>query len=155
MAFKKRHPLTYILAIFLLFPGINGLAGGALLMAKSDGSLLGMEKGWLDHSPFSSYLIPGFLLFSFMGLLPMITLAGLFSSKQPKILQSLNIYNDKHWAWTFSIYTGIIAITWITIQLLMTQYFWIQPVIIFNGLAILVLTLYPAMIDQYTKLPNI
>jgi hypothetical protein len=149
MAFKHRHPATYLLALLHLFLGINGLAGGALLMAKTDGSLLGMEKGWLDHSPFSSYLVPGFLLFSFMGLLPLITLAGLFSSRSPKIFRVLNIYKDKHWAWAFSVYTGIIAITWITVQLIMTRYFWIQPVIIFNGLAILVLTMLPPVMKQY------
>lgn len=151
MATQKRHPLTYLLAFIHLFLGVNGFAGGLLLMIRTDGSLLGMQTGWLDKSPFSDYLVPGFLLFFFMGLLPLVTLAGLFSTRSPKLFQMLNIYNDKHWAWTFSVYSGIIAITWITVQLILTQYFWIQPVIIFNGLAILVTTLTPALLKQYSK----
>jgi hypothetical protein len=149
MSLTKRTPIIYLLGFLHLFLGINGIAGGLLLMIRPDGSLLSMQTGWLENSPFSSYLIPGFLLFSFLGLFPLLTLIGLFTKKEWVLMQYLNLYRDKHWSWAFSIFVGIIAIVWITIQLIMTQYFWIQPVIIFNGLSILVVTLLPGIMKHY------
>jgi len=151
MSETKRSIFYYFLCILLIFLGINGTCGGLLLFLKPDGSLLGMQQGWLEHSPFNNYFIPGILLFSFMGLLPLLTFAGLVKRFSWKWLNVLNIYSDKYWAWTFCIYSGIIAIMWITIQLIMTQYFWIQPLIIFTGLGIIICALVPGVMNHYTK----
>lgn len=129
-----------LLSLLHLFLGLNGLAGGMLLMIKRDGSLLGMQAEWLDRSPFKNYLVPGFLLSLFLGILPLLTFLGLVKKRNWKFTDLFNLYHDRNWAWCFSLYTGIIAITWITIQLILTQYFWIQPVIIFNGLFIIILS---------------
>jgi hypothetical protein len=59
----KRPFLLYLLFMPHLFLGISATAGGGLLLLKPDGSLLGMDPGWLNHSPFNTYLIPGLILF--------------------------------------------------------------------------------------------
>jgi len=118
-------------------------------MIKTDGSLLGMQANWLNRSPFKSYLIPGLLLFLFLGIIPLLTFIGLIKKKNWQFTNLFNIYRNRNWAWSFSLYTGIIAITWITIQLILTQYFWIQPVIIFNGLFIIIITMLPQIIKQF------
>jgi hypothetical protein len=141
----------FLLALLHLFLGINGLAGGVLLFIKPDGSLLGMQKNWLEHSPFTNYLIPGLLLATFLGLLPLLTFTGLITKNNWRFPEGLNIYKNRSWAWTYSLYTGIIAIFWITIQLILTQYFWIQPVIIFIGLFIIILSLVPEIMDHYER----
>lgn len=144
------NKLPLILLCFLhLFLGINGLAGGTLLVIRPDGSLLGMQTDWLNHSPFNNYLLPGLLLSIFLGILPLITIAGLIMKKNRRSMNLFNIYQNRNWAWTFSLYTGIIAITWITVQLIMTQYFWIQPVIIFTGLFIIIITMLPGLMKHY------
>ena len=138
------HRLSIILLSLLqLFLGINGLIGGILLVLKTDGSLLGMQVDWLIRSPFKNYLIPGILLSLFLGILPLITFLGLIKRRNWRFTNLFNLYRDKNWAWSFSLYTGIIAIFWITIQLILTQYFWIQPLIIFNGLFIIIVTMIP------------
>ncbi len=137
------------LCILHLFLGVNGLVGGTLMVIKTDGSLLGMEPVWLNNSPFASYLIPGLLLASFLGVLPLLTFMGIISKRVWRVANALNIYREKHWSWSFSIYTGIIAISWITIQLVLTQYFWIQPVIIFTGLFIIIISLLPAVMKHF------
>ncbi len=138
-----------LLCLLHLFLGINGLIGGTLLVIKTDGSLLGMQSDWLKNSPFTTYLIPGFLLAFFLGVLPLITFIGLISKSVWKVTNVFNIYRNKHWSWAFSIYTGVIAISWITIQLVMTKYFWIQPIIIFTGLFIIIISLLPIVMKHF------
>lgn len=141
--------LRFLLIFLHLILGLNGLAGGLLLMLKPDGSLLQMNVDWLQYSPFPNFLLPGVLLFTFLGVLPLLTLFGLITNKNVHLLNFLNLYADRNWAWCFSLYTGTIAILWINVQLVMTQYFWLQPVISLTGLAILVLTLVPRVMNYY------
>lgn len=145
----KRSLYYYLLCVLLVFLGLNGICGGMLLFMRPDGSLLGMQKTWLQNAPFHDYFIPGLLLFLFLGILPLITFLGFIKPMTVKWLTGLNIYPDRYWAWTFSVYTGIITIIWITIQLVMTQYFWIQPLIIFTGLGILICALMPGVMNYY------
>jgi hypothetical protein len=137
------------LCLLHIFLGFNGLIGGILLMAKPDGSLLGMQTDWLIHSPFKDYLIPGLLLSVFLGIIPLVTFLGLIRRRYWRFTNFFNIYRNRNWAWSFSLYTGIVAITWITVQLILTQYFWIQPVIIFIGLFIIIITMLPKVMEHY------
>lgn len=139
----------FLLCLLHLFLGINGLIGGTLLVIKTDGSLLGMQSDWLKNSPFSTYFIPGLLLAFFLGVIPLITFIGIISKRNWRVTNVFNIYRNSHWSWSFSLYTGIIAISWITIQLVLTQYFWIQPIIIFTGLLIIIISLLPLVIKHF------
>ncbi|MCS4433482.1 hypothetical protein [Aquiflexum gelatinilyticum] len=139
----------YMLLGLHLFLGLGALAGGGMLVLQPDGSLLGMEPGWLAQSPFSSYLIPGFILFTCSGLLPLFSFVGLLFKPRWRWANALNIYPNRHWAWTYSLYSGIIVITWITVQMVMTQYFWLQPVMIFTGLLIVIFTLTPSIVKKF------
>lgn len=146
---NKINLLILILVMALL--SINGIAGGVLLMAKPDGSLIGMKIEWLSRTPFQNFLIPGILLFLLNGLFPLVSLAGLITKKGSRLFDRLNIYSDKHWSWTFTVYSGIITISWIIIQQLITEYFFLQPVIAAAGLINLVLALTPGIQRNYTK----
>ncbi|WP_160297263.1 hypothetical protein [Paenibacillus sp. IHBB 10380] len=33
------------------------------------------------------------------------------------VAKKLNLYQDKHWSWTVSLYSGFALIIWITVQL--------------------------------------
>lgn len=148
----KRPLSLYFLFVLHLFIGLNASAGGLLMIIKPDGSLLGMQKDWLINSPFECYLIPGLILFLMLGITPLFVFYGLLRKPEMKLLNSLNVYKDMHWAWTYSFYTGIITIIWILAQLLMTRYFWLQPVIIATGLLIIIFTMLPAVINHYKHL---
>jgi len=153
---KDPKLFRYLLSFLHLFLGINGLIGGLLFMMRPDGSYLHMDSTWLKHSLFSNFFIPGLLLFSFVGLMSIFTCYGLVTHKDNHYLNILNIYKDRNWAWTYSLYSGIITIVWINIQMILTSFFWLQPVIIFIGLAIIIVTLLPGIMDYYQleKSPN-
>jgi len=145
----KKPFIIYILEFLLLFLSINGLAGGFLLLVKPDGSLLGLQPGWLYKSFFQSFTVPGFLLLFFNGILPGIALLGMVMRKESHFFQKTNIYRDKFWAWTWSLYCGIITISWIIIQQLITDYFILQPIIAGLGLIIVIMALTPAVQKYY------
>ena len=146
----KKPVVLYPLLFLHLFLALTASIGGALLMINPDGSLIQMQPGWLEGSPFSNYFIPGLLLFTFLGLMSLLTFFGLLMKYDFAAINRLNINKDYHWSWTFSLYAGISSITWITVQLSITRYFWIQPVIIFNGLLILVFTLFPGTMNYFS-----
>lgn len=139
----------YLLLLPLLFLGVGALYGGGMLIAKPDGALLGMQQGWLDQSPFHDYLIPGIVLFIFNGLFPLFTCIGLVLRPDWPWANVFNLYPNRYWAWTYSIYTGIIVIIWIIVQQVIAQYFWIQPVMISTGLLILVFSLLPRVMTYF------
>lgn len=139
----------YLLLIPHIFLSLGAVYGGIFLILKPDGSALGMNPEWLDHSPFTNYLIPGLILFTLVGLFPLFTVAGLLLKPGWKWANALNIYPNRHWAWAYSLYSGVIVIIWITVQLIWTQYFWLQAVMIITGLLIIILTLMPSVIKHF------
>lgn len=146
----KKPASLFLLLLLHAFLGVTALVGGLLLVLKPDGSALGIQPGWLATSPFKSYLVPGTILFSVLGCGCVVVLVGLVTKKESPFINRINVYKDRHWAWTYSLYQGLIAIVWIIVQQVLTQYFWIQPVIQSVGFLIIVLTLLPPTISYYS-----
>jgi hypothetical protein len=71
-----RLPSIARLAIVLeIFLGLGALFGGSALVLAPDGHLLGMPTSLLGGSPFTSYLVPGIILFTVIGLGPLLAAA--------------------------------------------------------------------------------
>jgi hypothetical protein len=64
--------LAVALEIFL---GLGALFGGGALILAPDGDLLGMPTKLLSGSPFPSFLVPGIILFTCVGLAPLLAAA--------------------------------------------------------------------------------
>ncbi len=148
----KRPFETYLLWFLLLFLSLNGLIAGSLMLVRPDGSLLQMDRAWLENSPFGGYFIPGCLLFLCIGILPMLSFAGMAFRPAWNWPKFLNIYPDRHWGWTFSLYSGIGTIIWIIFQQFVTKFFILQPVILSMALATVVLTLMPGNMNYYKQI---
>ena len=146
--------LRYLLYAAMIFLAISGLYGGVILLVDPSGSKLQLSISLLENTMFTNYFIPGLTLLLLLGLVPSFTFYGLISKRKNRIASKLNLYNKKHWAWTFSIYSGIILITWIDIQvMLIGGGYTIQTVYALLGVLILILTLTPEINRSY-KLKN-
>jgi hypothetical protein len=145
----KRPPESYLLVLLLGFLSLNALGGGAALMLAPDGSLLQIRKEWIAHSPFSDFFVPGLILFTVNGLLPMLTLYGLIFRPLWKIPDRANLFPHQHWSWTYALYCGIIAVIWIALQQMMTEYFILQPIISLVGIGIMITALLPRVMHWY------
>lgn len=145
----KRPALLYPLLFLHLLFGFGALYGGVMLVADPVG--FGMNPHWLDGSPFRSYFIPGLYLFVVNGLFPLIIFWGLVTKTRKRGLQFLNIYDNRHWAWTCSLYSGILLIGWINVQILFVPFFYLQPVFLAVGLLIVILTLMPGVMTYFER----
>lgn len=144
--------LSWVLIILHGFLGIGGIIGGGGLIIDPSGSLLQIPNSLLEHSPFRNFLIPGIILLLVLGLMPIVIAISLKTQCHWKIGWKLNLYPDRHGAWTFSLYTGFALLIWI-----MVQVFWIQHVSIIHliyfawGVAIQVVTLLPGVQRRYSR----
>lgn len=150
----KKSPLvilcTFLLALLLLFVIGGACSAGFSFIIHPDGSGVGVPLSWLEHSPFSSFRIPGIILLVFNAFLPFLTLIGLFSKPSNNWFRKLNIFPEQHWSLTFSLYCGIVLNIWIVVQQMMTSYFWLQPIIAGTGILLIILSLLPWMKRAYS-----
>lgn len=57
-----RSWLVVLLAILEFLVGGAALVGGVILVADAEGATLGLSIGWLERSPFGSFVVPGLVL---------------------------------------------------------------------------------------------
>jgi len=144
--------LLITLVILLLILSVNALIGGALMILKPDGSLLGFPKDYLANTPFADYTIPGILLFTGVGVVSTIALIGMVRVHNIPWLEKLNLYKSMYWGWTFSFYAASITLIWIASQILMTDFFWLQPAILGMGVLMIVILLMPSVVAEHEKM---
>jgi hypothetical protein len=129
--------LRIVTSIFLLFNATGALYGGWNLMTHPDGSSLQMSPGYLQHSPFSDYFIPGIILFAANGLFSLFVFILLLSDhkKLPLLV----------------IVQGSILVGWIVTQVLMVQMVYYLHIVM--GMTGLLLLLCGALLLKM-KRPN-
>jgi hypothetical protein len=132
MKSQKPIPVT-VLIVSVFFQALSGLGGGVFLIADPTGGTLNLPLSFLRNSPFPDYLIPGIILFTVLGVYPLIVTAGL--------------WKRKYWGWLGSIFLGIALLIWIFVEIIMIGYQSKPPLqLIYGilGIAILYLTLLPS-----------
>ena len=149
---RKRPWTLYVLLALLLFQGLGAIGGGIVLMISPDGSMLHMPASILHGSPFSSFLIPGLILFLILGVFPVFTFFILLLQPAWRFMQVLNIYRDRYVGWMFSLFIGIGLIIWMDIEVAIVGYgAIIQAVYAVVGLLILIFTLMPGVMRYYER----
>lgn len=74
---SSRLPAIARLAIVLeILLGIGALFGGGQFILAPDGHLFGVPLKMLAGTPFHSFLVPGLVLFTFVGLAPLVAAAA-------------------------------------------------------------------------------
>jgi hypothetical protein len=104
---ESRKFLKYIALLLLLLNSIGALVGGIPMLIYPDGSANGISLSYLEHTPFSDYLIPGIILVVCNGLFSLLVFIGL-------------ILNVRHHAWAV-VGQGLILLGWIVIQMIMLR----------------------------------
>jgi hypothetical protein len=99
---------AYVAMVLLAVLAIGAFFGGwALMNPAADGSGMGMPLDYLKHTPFTSYVIPGVLLFVVFGIGSVVTLLA-------AIL--------RHWSAPYLTFAlGVGQVIWITVELAMIQ----------------------------------
>ena len=101
-----RLPGIARLAVALeIFLAIGALLGGGMLILSPSGHLLGMPLSLLAGTPFQSFLVPGLLLFTFIGVAPV--LAAVVTARRQAI------------APLAAVAVGLTLMGWITVEMVM------------------------------------
>ena len=146
----NRRPFSfYLLFSLLLFQALGGIYGGLCLTLSPSGQILHLPLSVLDKSPFGSFLLPGLILLILLGLFPAIISWALFARPGWAWLDVINVYRGIHWAWTYSLYLGIMLVIWILIEIMFIGYDILQIVFGLLGIGIIITALLPSNMRFY------
>jgi hypothetical protein len=131
---------------------LGAIGGGGVLIISPSGELIGMPLSMLKSSPFNNFLVPGIILFSVLGIVPILLIAALLKKPQSILAERFNFCRDMHWSWTFTIYIAFILISWIQIQMVfLSAVHWLHTFYVFFALAIILTALLPQVRKEYKK----
>jgi len=149
----KIKKIPNILLIVLGFLALGAIGGGVVLIISPTGELIGMPITELKDSPFHSFLIPGIILFSVLGIIPLLLMIALLKKPESKLAEQINLFKDMHWSWTYSIYIAFTLIGWVHIELIFLQgvAHWLHTFYMFYAILIIIIALLPQMRYLYKK----
>ena len=144
---------TKTLFIFLMaFLGIGAIGGGGVFIISPDGSLIGMPVSILANSPFDNFLIPGIILFTVLGLTPILLAMALYKKTPMAWPERLNFFSDMLWPWSYSIYVAFALIVWLQVQMTILQaVHWLHTFYMFYAIVIIFIGLLPGVRGWYKK----
>ncbi len=141
-----------ILLFLLAFLGLGAIGGGGVLIISPTGALIGMPLSVLDQSPFHSFLIPGIILFTLLGLAPALLIFALLKKPESKLAENVNFFKDMHWSWAYTIYVAFALIIWIQLQMMFLHaVHWLHTFYMFFAVAIIFVALLPQVRNLYKK----
>jgi hypothetical protein len=149
---KKRPFSLWVLIVLVFLIGISALISGPMLFLAPDGHLMMWTTAELEGSPFTDYLIPGLILFAFIGIYPVFVGLGMTVFFRWQAPEAINPFKFYHWAWTAALVVGIIMLIWIAAETLWLGYIsFLQPVIAVWGVLIIGLELVPGVRRWFKK----
>lgn len=124
--------LIFVLAV----QGMSGLAGGFSLISDPTGAAIGLPLEWLRGSPFSDYFVPGLVLFTALGVGPLVVAWALWT--------------DRSWSLRAALLIGVALLVWIGVEITVIGYQSDPPLqLVYGalGAAIVVLSTLPPVRD--------
>jgi uncharacterized membrane protein len=119
----ERPPYAWLAAILEVATSVGAIPVGLWFITDPSGKTMGLPAGWIEATPFGTYLVPGIYLFAINGL-AMLLLAGLTVRR--------------HWIapWLTGV-LGVGLIVWILVQLaVMPETMFLQWIFLAVGLVL-------------------
>ena len=104
----------------LAFQGLSGVSGGLGLVFDPSGTGLGLPAEWLAGSPFDDYAIPGLVLLSLLGVVPLAVAYGVWARKP--------------WSWAGSLLVGAALLVWLAVEIAVIGYHAQPPLQLIYGI---------------------
>jgi hypothetical protein len=146
------NPLVIFLAILTGFIGLGALISGGMLIISPSGSLLGFTPSLLEGTPFRDYLVPGIILFLFLGAYSAAVTYSIIARPGWRWPETINPFKKLHWAWAAALANGIIIFIWISVETILLGYIsFLQPAILAWSILILILVLLPLTQRHFSR----
>ena len=140
-----RRPVTVTaLVVLLSLLGIGAAVSAAALIAAPDGHLIQLPQSLLANAPFTDFLVPGILLFVFIGVYPLVVAYSIWRRPGWRWPDTINPFRSFHWSWAASLAAGIALLVWITVQIQWVPIGFLHALYLVWAAAILVIGLLPA-----------
>jgi len=134
--YSQNRPFGFhVLVAVLVFQGLTGVIGGLELARDPSGATLRIPLQWLEGSPFADYLVPGLVLLTVLGLVPLLVAYGL--------------WNRRPWSRAGALFVGLSLIAWLAVEIAVVGYVSEPPFQLLYGIVaglIVVLTCVPSAI---------
>jgi len=102
--------LQAILAILGFFSGIS-------FLQDPSGKTHGMDTSILTTTPIADFIPVGLFFVICYGILPIISIYGLWKLPRWRWTNTFNKWTKENWAWTATVIIGVILIVWIAVEL--------------------------------------
>jgi len=147
---RSRSSVVWLLIVLQFLLGLGALAGGGSFILAPDGHLLQMPISVLKNTPFPNFLIPGLLLFTFVGIFPIAVAYSLWKQPAWHWPDLLNPFKQFHWSWAASLAAGVAVAIWIIVQIQWIPVGFLHILYLVWGVVLALLTLHPA-VRQYCR----
>lgn len=128
----SKPPVLVALLAVLAALGVTALFGGGQFLLDPSGSIVGMPTSALEGSPFPDYTVPGLVLFSVLGVLPLAVCYGLLARRRC--------------APTAAGLVGLATVAWIAVQGVIVGFgHWLQWLYLVVGVVIVGLAVQPSV----------
>lgn len=150
---SKNKLIRSVFLIVLGYLALGAIGGGIVLIVSPTGEMVGLPLSEFKNMPFDSFLVPGIILLSVLGIFTSLLILALYKKPKSKIADRINLFHDMHWSWTFSIYIAFWLIAWIHIQLIFLQggVHWLHTFYMFYAILIIIIALLPQTRSIYRK----
>ena len=99
---RDRPFLVWVLLLLLFSLGIRGVLGGGQFLLAPSGDIVGVSTAELAGTPFRDYLLPGLILCSVLGVVPLVVTVG--------------VYRGRRWSWFGSALVAIALVIWVGVE---------------------------------------
>jgi len=93
-----------------------GFASGSQFLIDPSGATHGMDTTILAGTPVGDFFLVGLFFVTVFGILPILTIYGLWKLPRWRWTDAVNKWTGQNWAWTATAATGVILILWIVIE---------------------------------------
>jgi len=139
---KNRNSIfAIILAGLHILLGIGGIGGGAVLLADTSGQLMGVPPELLNGLPIHSYLLPGLVLITFLGIIPIFVAYLVIKQPAIKIFAAINPVKRWHYSRSLSLFIGVFLIGWTTGEIILWDFNFLSNLYFVWGVATTLLSL--------------
>lgn len=146
-----RPVVVWVLFLLLVLLGFGAVISGWILMLAPDGSIMHMPLSIMQGSPFSSFFIPGLILFLLLGVYPLCIAYGLWEKPAWTWPDAINPFKSMHWSWAGSLAAAVIVILWLSVELIWVGYSFLHTTYYVIAGLIILLTLLPATRDYLRR----
>jgi hypothetical protein len=111
-----RVVVMYIAIALLAILAFLGFFSGFSFITSPSGESHGMDTSLLETTPISDFTPVGvFFVFAY-GILPVLTIYGLWKLPRWKWTDAFNKWTGQNWAWSDTVAIGVILVVWIVVE---------------------------------------